>query len=175
MLVEARQAAHHERRQRALGGREPAGDVYNVMQVAYPGAFLAMIAEAALREGRASGLLFAAGLASFAAGKALKWWAILTLGPAWTFRVIVVPGAPLISSGPYRYLRHPNYLGVLGELVGVALMTGARIAGPLATFVFGLLMLKRISVERRALAEAADLSAARGVAGSVADRRSGRR
>jgi methyltransferase len=175
MLVEARRAAHHERRQRALGGREPAGDVYNVMQVAYPGAFLAMIAEAALREGRASGLLFAAGLASFAAGKALKWWAILTLGPAWTFRVIVVPGAPLISSGPYRYLRHPNYLGVLGELAGVALMTGARIAGPVATIVFGLLMLKRISVERRALADAADLSAAGGAAGSGADRRSGRR
>jgi methyltransferase len=175
MLVEARRAAHHERRQRALGGREPAGDVYNVMQVAYPGAFLAMIAEAAVRQGRPSGLLFAAGLASFAAGKALKWWAILTLGPAWTFRVIVVPGAPLISSGPYRYLRHPNYLGVLGELAGVALMTGARIAGPVATIVFGLLMLKRISVERRALADAADLSAAGGAAGSGADRRSGRR
>ena len=53
------------------------------------------------------------------AAKALKWWAILTLGRFWTFRVIVVPGATLVAGGPYRWLRHPNYVGVIGELVGV--------------------------------------------------------
>ena len=63
--------------------------------------------------------VLAAGLAVFFVGtKALKWWAILTLGPSWTFRVIVVPGAPLIASGPYRFVRHPNYVGVVGELIG---------------------------------------------------------
>jgi methyltransferase len=120
------------------------------MQVAYPGAFLAMIAEDAVRGG-APVAAFAVGAVVFALAKALKWWAILTLGQAWTFRVIVVPQAPLVVSGPYRFMRHPNYVGVIGELVGVALMTGAWIAGPITTAGFVSLIVKRIQIETRAL------------------------
>lgn len=150
MLAEARRAAANERVQRARGGIEPAGDVYKMMQVAYPGAFLAMVAEGALRGGPSTAFLMA-GLALFAAAKTLKWWAILTLGPVWTFRVIVVPGARLVSAGPYAYLPHPNYVAVAGELLAAALMTGAVIAGPLGTAGFAVLMWMRIRVEARAL------------------------
>src|SRR5262249_58475610 len=125
MLIEARRAAAHERAQRARGGIEPAGDVYRVMRVSYPGAFLVMLGEGAWRDGVPVPIV-AAGLALFAAAKALKWWAILSLGPFWTFRVIVIPGASLVAGGPYRFIRHPNYVAVVGELVGAALMTGAR-------------------------------------------------
>jgi methyltransferase len=151
MAIEARRAARNERAQRLLGGVEPTSDVYAWMEFAYPGAFVAMLAEGALRDGTPPRLLVAAGAALFAFGKALKWWAILTLGRFWTFRVIVVPGAALVQRGPYRLLRHPNYIGVLGELAGVALMTGAFIAGPLATVLFGALIVKRVAVEDRAL------------------------
>lgn len=151
MLMEARLAARHERGQRARGGLEPPGDVYTTMRVAYPAAFLAMIGEGAAR-GAAPTAVVAAGAILWIAAKALKWWAIRSLGPRWTFRVIVVPGARLVSAGPYRYLRHPNYVGVVGELVAVALMADARVAGPLATGFFCLLLLKRIAVEQRALA-----------------------
>ena len=121
------------------------------MQVAYPGAFLAMIAEGVHARG-APVVAHRRGAALFCrAAKALKWWAILSLGPAWTFRVIVVPGADARPSGPYRFCAIPNYVAVVGELVGVALMTGARVTGPVATCVFALLMLKRIAVENRAL------------------------
>jgi methyltransferase len=150
MAIEARRAARNERVQVARGGFEPAGDVYRLMQVAYPAAFAAMLAEAALR-GAPAGVLMAMGLAVFAMGKALKWWAILTLGQAWTFRVIVVPAGRRVRSGPYRYFDHPNYIGVVGELLGAALMTGAQIAGPFSTILFSLLMLKRVAVENRAL------------------------
>jgi len=150
MAVEATRAASNERTQRARGGIEPPDDVYKMMRVAYPAAFLAMIAEGLVR-GAPSTLAPAAGIVLFAAAKALKWWAILTLGPFWTFRVIVVPDAPLVTSGPYRYLRHPNYVAVVGELIGVALMAGAPLAGILGTVGFGFLMLKRIAVEERAL------------------------
>ena len=71
----------------------------------------------------------------FALAKALKWWAILTLDRAWTFRVIVVAQAPLVATGPYRFMRHPNYVGVIGELVGAAMITGALIAGPITRLV----------------------------------------
>jgi methyltransferase len=152
MILEARRAASNERAQRARGGLEPQGDrtVYRVMQVAYPGVFAAMIAEA-LARGEPTGAWFAAGLASFGVAKALKWWAILTLGRFWTFRVIVVPGAPLVTTGPYRFLRHPNYVAVAGELTGTALMTGAYVCGPLAVVLFGILLKRRIAVEERAL------------------------
>jgi methyltransferase len=119
------------------------------MQGAYPAAFLIMIIEGLLR--RDVRPLFPAGVLLFAAAKTLKWWAILSLGCCWTFRVIVVPGSALVASGPYRLMRHPNYVAVVGELGGVALMTGARVAGPFAILVFSALIFRRITVENRAL------------------------
>ncbi len=150
MAIEARRAARHERAQRERGGIEPPGDVYPLMQVAYPAAFLLMSAEGLWR-GAPAATWIAAGAVVFAAAKALKWWAIVSLGRCWTFRVIVVPGDRLVQSGPYRYLAHPNYVAVIGELVGVALLTGARVTGSLVTAGFGLLIATRVAVERRAL------------------------
>jgi methyltransferase len=150
MLIEARRAASNERVQRERGGIEAQGDVYNIMRVAYPVAFLLMIAEGAVRGG-APVAVATTGLLLFAVAKALKWWAILTLGEFWTFRVIVVPRAPLVTNGPYHYMRHPNYVAVIGEFLSVALMTGARLTGPVSIVAFGLLILRRIAVEEKAL------------------------
>jgi methyltransferase len=150
MAVEARRASRHERQQRARGGLEPAGDVYAIMRVAYPSAFLLMVAEGAWR-GAPLSAWTAAGAIVFAAAKALKWWAIAALGQRWTFRVIVVPGMPLVTSGPYRYLSHPNYVAVVGELAGAAMLTAARVTGPFVVVAFGALVLVRVTVERRAL------------------------
>jgi methyltransferase len=97
------------------------------------------------------GTLTFIGLAVFLCGKALKAWAIAALGERWTYKVLVVPGAPLVTGGPYRYLRHPNYHGVLGELVGMALIAGAVLTGPSGTLFFGWLLLRRIGAEERAL------------------------
>jgi methyltransferase len=83
--------------------------------------------------------------------KALKLWAISTLGPRWTFRVLVVPGAPLVAAGPYRFVNHPNYVAVVGELIGVAATLGAFWSGAIVTVMFGLLIRARIRVEDRAL------------------------
>jgi methyltransferase len=153
MLIEARRAAGNERAQRARGGIEPPGDVYRLMRVAYPAAFAAMIAEGALRSSAPSTAAVLAGALVFAASKAIKWWAIAALGPYWTFRVIVVPGAALVGAGPYKWVRHPNYVGVMGELMGVALISGAPVAGAVAFVAFGALVLKRIAIEERTLRE----------------------
>jgi methyltransferase len=150
MLIEARRAARNERAQRARGGVEPPGDVYELMRIAYPGAFLAMFVEGVAR-GSPSPAVLIAGAAVFAAAKVLKWWAILSLGPFWTFRVIVVPGAALVIKGPYHVMRHPNYVGVVGELAGVAMMTGAWVSGVAGIATFVALLVKRIAVEERAL------------------------
>ena len=151
MVAEALRAARNERVQRARGAIEPPGDVYSVMQVVYPGLFTAMIAEGSMRPEHGASPWFVAGLVAFALSKALKWWAILELGQFWTFRVIVVPGTVRVRSGPYRYLRHPNYVGVFGELVGTAFMTGALLTGPPAVLFFTGLMARRTMVEQGAL------------------------
>ncbi len=150
MIAEARRSRRHERTVRALGAIEPAHDVYDLMQVAYPACFLAIAGEALLRDVPLD-WSFAAGVVIFAAAKALKYWAIATLGQRWTFRVLVLPGRPLVTGGPYRLMRHPNYLGVAGELVGAALMAHASFTGVVALVVFGKLLLARIRVEERAL------------------------
>lgn len=150
MLVEARRARRNEAAQRARGAVEPRGDVYPLMQVAYPGVFLAMLVEGALRSAPSTWVIVL-GVVLFASGKALKWWAILSLGPCWTFRVLIVPGMPLVRRGPYRRLRHPNYVGVVGELVGVAMIAGSPVSGIAGTVLFGALMVLRTRVEERAL------------------------
>jgi methyltransferase len=154
MLVEAAIAARHERAQLARGGVEPRDDVYRLMRVAYPASFAAMIVEGLVR-GSSPSAVTLAGAVVFGLAKALKWWAIASLGPAWTFRVIVVPGAALVTGGPYRWLRHPNYVAVVGELVGVGLMTQGVLTAFAAVTGFGVLLAKRIRVEERALEQAA--------------------
>jgi methyltransferase len=120
------------------------------MKFVYPVSFVAMILEGVVRA-YLPAVVVACGALIFFDAKILKLWAVRSLGRYWTFRVIVVPGAPLVSRGPYRFVRHPNYIAVLGELVGTALMTCAYVSGPIVTVLFGGLMLRRISVESRAL------------------------
>ena len=79
-------------------------------------------------------------------------WVIASLGRRWTTRVIVLPGAAPVARGPYRWLRHPNYLIVILEIAVVPLALGL----PLFALVFSLanaaLLVYRIRVENKALA-----------------------
>ena len=150
MLFETALSRRNEAALRARGAIEPADDVYPWMQVAYPGGFLAMVVESVLRDQQV-GLMTLIGGLIFLLGKALKYAAIATLGPFWSFKVLVLPGAPLVKTGPYRFLRHPNYVGIVGELIGAALIAGSPIAGVIAFVTFGGIMLARIRVEERAL------------------------
>ena len=135
---------------RSRGAVEPPDDVYRTMQWAYPLGFVAMAIEGALGAPSPEPAL-AAGILVFGLAKALKAWAISSLGTRWTFRVLVPPGAPLVTAGPYRLLRHPNYLAVAGEIVGAALLVGAFVSGALFLVGFGALMRRRIAIEERAL------------------------
>ena len=148
MLFEARRSRANERALRLRGAVEPPDDVFGAMQVVYPACFAAMALEAWARA-RTVTAVFVTGAIIFAAGKLLKYWAIASLGPRWTFRVLVPPDSSPVRSGPYRYLRHPNYVGVAGELLGMGLMAQAPVTGPLAFLVFGSLMLARVGTEER--------------------------
>lgn len=150
MLVELRVSRKNEAVLRASGAIEPPEDVYATMQWAYPAAFVAMAFEGAIL-GPAPGVATLAGALSMGVSKALKYWAVASLGGRWTFRVLVVRGASLVTHGPYAVVRHPNYIAVVGELVSMALLVGARVTGPVAILLFSLVLRRRIRVENEAL------------------------
>ena len=152
MLAEFRVSLQHEAQLDALGATTPPESQYPLMAVAYPLSFALMGGEAWWRQG-APGGWFVSGVLLFVGAKALKFWAIGSLGERWTFRVRVLKGAPLVSSGPYQYVAHPNYIAVTGELVATAMMMGAVVSGPVMTLVFGVLMWRRARFEERALAD----------------------
>jgi methyltransferase len=150
MLGELWLSRRNERVLLSRGAIETPDPAYATMKVAYPGVFVLMAVEGAIR-GTEPGAAAAAGVALFAIAKAFKFWAIGTLGTRWTYKVLVLPAAPLVAEGPYRLMRHPNYLGVLGELVGMALLADARWTGPASILFFSWLLWRRIAAEERAL------------------------
>jgi methyltransferase len=85
------------------------------------------------------------------AAQGLRWWCITTLGQQWNTRVIVVPGAALVAAGPYRLLRHPNYVAVVVEGLALPLVHTAWVTAVAFSALNLLLLTVRIRVEEQAL------------------------
>ena len=90
-------------------------------------------------------------LGLFALLQVARLWVLTSLGPRWSTRVIVLPGAPLVERGPYRYCRHPNYAVVIGEIAVLPLAFGSWQVAVVFTVLNGLLLRHRIRIEDRAL------------------------
>jgi methyltransferase len=149
MLMEVALSRVNERRLRRRGAIFPRDDVYPTMQWAYPGCFAVMAVEGMLW-GPAPGVVTWTGAGLLILAKALKGWVIVSLGRHWTYRIVIVPGQTLSRRGPYAVLRHPNYVAVVGELAGMALLVGAAVTGPPATLFYVWLLRRRVLVETRA-------------------------
>ena len=91
-------------------------------------------------------------LALVVLSQALRWWCIHTLGLHWNTRVVVVPGAPLVRSGPYRRFPHPNYIAVVLEGVALPLVHTAWVTAVLFTVLNAAMLTVRVRVENTALA-----------------------
>jgi methyltransferase len=76
----------------------------------------------------------------------LRLWVLTTLGERWTTRIIILPGAPLVEGGPYRFFKHPNYMIVIGEIAALPLAFGM----PLYALVFSLLNAAVLTIRIRA-------------------------
>jgi methyltransferase len=90
-------------------------------------------------------------LAGAIAAQALRYWAVVTLGDRWNTRVIVVPTEPPVTGGPFRYVRHPNYLAVAIEIACLPLVRGLWITALVFSIANAALLSVRIRVEERAL------------------------
>jgi methyltransferase len=91
-------------------------------------------------------------LAVVVAAQGLRWWCITTLGHRWNTRVVVIPGAPRITGGPYRLIPHPNYVAVVIEGIALPLIHSAWLTAVVFTVLNAVLLRTRIRVENTALA-----------------------
>jgi len=91
-------------------------------------------------------------LAVFLALQAMRVWVIATLGPYWTTRIITVPGVPLVRHGPYRFVRHPNYMVVAGEILVLPLVFGEILVAVVFSIANAAMLYWRIREEEAALA-----------------------
>jgi methyltransferase len=135
---------------RANGGIEFGAGHYPVMVVLHTGLLAGCLLEASYRP-----FLPALGwpmLVVVLAAQGLRWWCIATLGRQWNTRVVVIPDASRVTSGPYRYFSHPNYVAVVVEGIALPLVHTAWVTAVVFTVLNAGLLRTRIGVENSALA-----------------------
>jgi methyltransferase len=137
---------------RARGGFEVGRGHFRVMAVLHTSLLLGCAAEVLLLDRPFRPMLAAPMLVLMVLAQGLRYWAIATLGPRWNVRVIVVPGTVAVDRGPYRLVRHPNYVAVVVEGLAVPLVFGAWITALVFTVLNTALLVVRIRCEEGALA-----------------------
>lgn len=150
-LLELRLARRNARTKLAGGGVEAGAGHYPVMVGLHTLFLVACLVEVWLLGRPFVPGLAVAMLAILVLAAALRWWVIATLGREWTTRVIVVPGRARITSGPYRFLAHPNYLAVAAEVAALPLVHTAYLTAALFSLANGALLAVRIRTEEAAL------------------------
>lgn len=150
-LVEVALSRRHAQWAFSHGGREFGHDHYPVMVAVHTALLVGCAVEVGLLHRPFIGWLGWPMLAVVTAGQALRWWCVATLGRRWNTRVIVVPGAPLVRRGPYRWLHHPNYVAVVSEGLALPLVHTAWLTAIGFTVANALLLTVRIRVENSAL------------------------
>jgi methyltransferase len=151
-LIELVVSARHARWAFARGGVESGRGHFPAMVALHTGLLVASVAEVWFADRPFVPVLGWTALAAVLASQALRWWCIATLGNRWNTRVIVVPGLPLVDRGPYRRLRHPNYVAVVVEGLALPLIHGAWVTAMAFTVLNAVLLLRfRIPAEERAL------------------------
>lgn len=158
-LVELRISRRHAAWALARGGVEVGRRHFRVMTLLHGGFLAACAAEVVLLGRPFVPALGGPMLGLALAAQALRYWAIASLGPHWNVRVIVVPGAQAVTRGPYRWLRHPNYLAVALEGVAVPLIHSAWWTALGFSLANAALLAVRIRCEERALAQHCDYDA----------------
>jgi methyltransferase len=136
------------------GGVETGRGHYPVMVVLHTALLVGALVEVWVRRPDFVPALGYPMLALVLASQALRWSCIATLGRRWNTRVIVVPGLPLVRSGPYRLMPHPNYVAVVVEGFALPLVDSAWITATVFTVCNAVLLTVRIRTENAALGRA---------------------
>ncbi len=134
------------------GGVEYGARHFRWMRLLHAGFLIACAVEVVVCRRPFYPLLGVPMLGAAVAAQAVRYWAIVTLGRRWNVRVIVVPDEPAVTDGPYRYVRHPNYLAVVIEGLAVPMVHTAWVTALVFTALNAVLLAVRVRCEEQALA-----------------------
>jgi len=137
---------------RERGGVEFGPRHYPVMVALHTGLLVGCLVEPMTLRRRFIGRLGWPMLAVVLAAQGLRWWCIATLGPQWNTRVVVIPDAPRVIGGPYRFFSHPNYVAVVIEGIALPLVHSAWVTALVFSVLNAALLRTRTRVENAALA-----------------------
>jgi methyltransferase len=151
-VAELQVSQRHWAWSRDRGGTEFGAGHYPAMVVLHVGLLVGCLVEPLVLDRPFVPVLGWPMLGVVLAAQVLRWWCITTLGPQWNTRVIVIPGAERITGGPYRLMRHPNYVAVVVEGVALPLVHTAWITAVVFTVLNAVLLRTRLNVENAALA-----------------------
>ncbi len=150
-LIELVVARRNEAWSRSRGAVETGAGHYPVMVLLHTGLLAGAVAEVWWAQRPFIPALGWPMLAVVVAAQGLRWWCIATLGRQWNTRILVVPGLPRITGGPYRLVPHPNYVAVVAEGVALPLVHTAWVTALAFTLLNAALMRVRITAENAAL------------------------
>lgn len=159
-LVELRIAGRNRRRLLERGGIEVAQGHYPWMVALHTALIIASPLEVWLLDRPFLPALGFSMLALLVLAALLRWWVIATLEGRWTTRIVVLPEVPPITGGPYRFLRHPNYLAVILEILSLPLVHTAWLTALVFSVLNGWLLRVRIRAEEEALSRMTGYGAA---------------
>jgi methyltransferase len=150
-LGEIRHAQQHEASLLSRGGREVAPRHVVAMRLLHTLWLVSCAGEALWRRNLPDLIVVATASLLFIIGQMLRYAAMYALGERWTVRIVVLPNTPPVTHGIYRYMRHPNYLGVMFELAALPLIFGGWVTAVAFSVANACLLYVRIRVEEAAL------------------------
>lgn len=151
-LAELIVAKHNAAVMFARGAVEVARGHYPFMAVMHALLLVACLVEVRVLDRPFVPALGLVALAAVVGSQVLRWWCVLTLGRQWNTRIIVAPGMPLVTRGPYRWLKHPNYVAVVVEVAALPLVHSAVMTAAVFSLLNAVLLVRvRIPAENRAL------------------------
>jgi methyltransferase len=149
--VELAVSERNRRWSMSQGGVESGAGHYPVMVLLHTGLLVGAVVEVLALDRPFLPWLGWPMLALLVASHGLRWWCITSLGRQWCTRIVVVPGRSAVTSGPYRFLRHPNYLAVVLEGIALPLVHTAWVTAAVFTVANAALLRVRIAAEEQAL------------------------
>ena len=155
-LGELMLAKSNERWMKERGAKELGQNHYKYIVMLHISFLLAVGIETILR-GFSLSIIWTIMLGIFVLAQFLRFWTIKSLGRFWNTKIIVLPDANVVNKGPYRYIKHPNYVIVALEIISLPLIFSSYITAIVFTLLNGILLLKvRIPIEEKALKDVTD-------------------
>lgn len=162
-LAEMRLSRRHQRALAARGARRAAEPGFVFMVALHTGVLVASALEVVVLHRPFIAAVGVPALIAFALANGLRWWVIATLGPHWNVQVVgSLDDLGVVTSGPYRFVRHPNYVAVFVELLALPLVHGAWLTAAVGTALHVVVLRRRLAVEEVVLAAHAPYRAAMG-------------